>query len=164
MYGTLYDIFWSGMSWATTNEISFYYFCLRQENMTEQPSVNTKQALQKKKNTRTIYLRVAFAIVLDKGPSNQNGWEKKNAACVQAHALDLKIEGEMIACIMSIHLLTKSNHTVGYKIWYQPLKTHAGYSHLSSPRCAPQQVLIMTERFRFAHNVTFFAMSFHMSL
>jgi len=41
--------------------------------MTEQPSVNTKQALQKKKNTRTIYLRVAFAIVLDKGPSNQNG-------------------------------------------------------------------------------------------
>lgn len=124
--------------------------------------VNKKQTLQQKHQT--------YLSSLQKGRPSLLCWtvgglrikkvKKKNAACIQTHALDLKVVEKMIACIMSIHLLTKDNHTGGYKIWYQPLKTHAGHTQLSSPRCAPQQVLITIEWFWFAHNVTFLPWAF----
>ncbi len=82
----------------------------------------------------------------------------KTYACIQTHVFDLKKVWKIIVSLMSIHLLTKDNHTGGYKIWYQPLKIHTGHTHLSSPRCAAQRVLIMRKQFHF------FAVSFHMSL
>lgn len=101
--------------------------------------------LQKKRN--------AYCWILCKSKKS------KNLRLASKHVyLIWKKVGKMTVCMMSIHLLTKDNHTGGYKIWYQPLKIHAGHAHLSSPRCAAQRVLIMIEQFHF------FAVSFHMSL